>query len=282
MSDFDKAWIVVNEKSGSNEPAALEALYAAFEDNGIEIARRFCFPDDGLPDAASLDDANIPLVAIFGGDGTINSAVTKLYGWGGAVLCLPGGTMNLLPKRLHGDVPAADIVDRVARGKAVRKRPTICRTACGDALAGLLAGSGTSWGHVREAMREVDAPEILSATTEAIAKTAAGPRLVCRDPAIGREEGYPLLVIEPVAEGLNVSGYYADGTFDLLEHGLNLLRRNFRAGPHEELGVVKRLVAEGEVSTGLLLDGERYEGEREQAFEVAFCEVDLLATRHDD
>ena len=51
---------------------------------------------------AELDAAGIKRLAIFTGDGSLNAAITNLYGWGGKILVLPGGTMNLLCKRLNG------------------------------------------------------------------------------------------------------------------------------------------------------------------------------------
>ncbi len=275
-------WLVANPASGGNTPAAIEALESCCGEHGFALERRVAFPDEPLPDAAALDAAGVETLAIYAGDGTINAAVTGLYGWGGAILVLPGGTMNLLAKRLHGDSPAEEIIARVGAGSARRVRPKVARTAHGDALAGLLAGPGTSWYAVREAMRDADIAAMAESAGEAFAETTGGAMLHCAEPNLGREDGYPLLEITPGQWGLQVDAYYAQNAGEFILQGLALLRRQFREGPHDRLGLLDRLaVADGATGPiGLSIDGERVEGGAREEFTVAACEVDLLASEN--
>lgn len=275
-------WLVANPASGSNTPAAVEALESCCGEHGFMLDRRVAFPDEPLPDAAALDAAGVETLAVYAGDGTTNAAVTGLYGWGGAVLVLPGGTMNLLAKRLHGASPTEEIVARVGAGAARRVRPKVARTAYGDALAGLLAGPGTSWYAVREAMREADIAAMAESAGEAFAETTGGAMLHCAEPRLGRDDGYPLLEITPGQWGLQVDAYHAQNASEFIQQGLALLRRQFRDGPHDRLGLLDRLaVADGANGPiGLSIDGERVEGGAREEFTVAACEVDLLATEN--
>lgn len=275
-------WLVANDSSGSNSPAALGALENHCGENGFTVARRIAFPNEELPTPAALDGAGIDLLAIYAGDGTVNGAVTGLYGWGGAVLVLPGGTMNLLSLRLHGDMAIDEIIARAASGAARRVRPKVARTAYGDALAGLLAGPGTAWYAVREAMRQADVVEMTGSASEAIAETTGGSTIRCRDPQLGREEGYPLLEITPGQWGMQLDAFYAETPGEYLQQGWALLRRRFREGPHDRLGLIDRLtIADGaDERIGLLIDGEPAEGGPVEEFVVADCEVDLLATEN--
>lgn len=274
--------LVANEKSGSHSAAAVAVLESCCGENGFPVARRIAFPDESLPDAEALDAAGIELLAVYAGDGTVNSAVTRLYGWGGAVLVLPGGTMNLLSHRLHGDAAMEAIVARVAAGTARRVRPKVARTAYGDALAGLLAGPGTAWYAVREAMREADVVEMAESASEAIAETTGGSMLRCCEPRFGRDEGYPLIEITPGQWGLQIDAFHAESPGEYLQQTWALLRRQFRDGPHDRLGLLDRLaVADSERRpVGLLIDGEPVEGASREEFTVAACEVDLLATEN--
>ena len=273
-------WLVANPASGSNTPAAIEALESCCGEHGFALERRVAFPDEPLPDAAALDAAGVETLAIYAGDGTINAAVTGLYGWGGAILVLPGGTMNLLAKRLHGDSPAEEIVARVGAGAARRVRPKVARTAHGDALAGLLAGPGTSWYAVREAMRDADIAAMAESAGEAFAETTGSAMLHCTRPRLGRDDGYPLLEITPGEWGMQLDAYHAESPGEFFQQGLALLRRQFREGPHDRLGLLDRFAVAGEngAPIGLLIDGERVEGAAREEFTVAACEVDLLAT----
>lgn len=282
MTNARSLWLVANPASGSNTPAAIEALESCCGEHGFDLRRRVAFPDEPLPDAAALDGAGIDTLAIYAGDGTVNAAVTGLYGWKGAILVLPGGTMNLLAKRLHGDSPTEEIVARVGAGAARRVRPKVARTAHGDALAGLLSGPGTAWYAVREAMRDADIAGMAGSAGEAFAETTSGAMLRCVDPRLGRDEGYPLLEITPGQWGMQLDAYYAENAGDFLLQGWALLRRQFREGPHDRLGLIDRVeVADcGGERIGLLIDGEPAEGGPREEFTVAACEVDLLATQN--
>ncbi|WP_047807954.1 diacylglycerol/lipid kinase family protein [Pelagerythrobacter marensis] len=275
-------WLVVNSASGSNTPAAIDALEDCCNDHGLTLARRIDFPDDPLPNATTLDEAGVETLAVYAGDGTINAAVTALYGWGGTILVLPGGTMNLLAQRLHGDADAQDILSRFGSGAARRVRPEVIRTAHGDALAGLLAGPGTSWYAVREAMREADIAAMADSAGEAFAETTNGAMLRCRDPQIGRSEGYPLIELTPGPWGMQIDAYYAENAGEFLQQGWALLRRQFRDGPHDRLGLLDRIAVANSAGepVGLLIDGEPAQGRAQEEFVMAACEVDLLATGH--
>lgn len=279
----DKAiWLAVNARSGSNSAAALDALRQSLESAGYSISREICFPDDSLPTPEELDRAGIETLAVFTGDGTLNAAVTGLYGWGGAVLVLPGGTMNLLCQRLHGDADADTIITRVAAGAARKVRPIVVRCEAGDATAGLLAGPGTAWASVREAMRDFDIAGIAQGATEAVSEVTGGAMMRCADPPLGRSEGYPLIEMTPSHRGIQVDAYHAEGAGEVLQQSWALLRRRFREGPHTRLGLLDRFrleSTEGE-AIEVLIDGEPATLGRQATFSVAPCEVDLLATQH--
>ncbi|QPC98726.1 diacylglycerol/lipid kinase family protein [Qipengyuania soli] len=276
-------WLIVNAKSGSNSDAAVKALYDACAERGLSIAKQISFPDEDLPDARALESANVARLFIFTGDGTLNAAITKVAGWGGEVLVLPGGTMNLLSVRLHGeDTPLEEILDRVACGAVKPVRPLMATCEQGEALAGLLVGPGTAWVNVREAMRDLDVAGVAQGTSAAVAETTTGPKVRLIEPARGHEEGYPLIEITPSDRGMQVDGYRSDGAGDLLQQGWALLRRRFREGPHERLGMLDTMTIESCAGDPIevLIDGEPATLGPRAEFSVAPCKVDLLATDH--
>ena len=276
-------WLVNNASSGSNDDAALAALEACCGENGLRVAQRTVFPEQDLPTPAALDAAGIDLVAVFAGDGTINSLIGALAGWTGAVLVLAGGTMNLLYHRLHGERTFEEAVAAFARGEFSRRRPGVIRSTAGNAYAGLLAGPGTSWGRVREAMREAAVVELAESTVTAIDETLTGEMIRCVEPALGRPEGYPLVCLEPGDEDIEVLAYYAETPRGYLEQAWALVRRNFREGPHEVLGRVRtvRLASTEGNPFGLLIDGEQADAAPAVEFTLAAAEVDLVATERD-
>ncbi len=280
MNAHRPIWLVNNASSGSNDDAALAALETACGEHGFCVVHRTVFPEQNLPTPAILDAAGIDRVAVFAGDGTINTVIAGLAGWGGAMLVLPGGTMNLLYHRLHGARTLDETVAAVAQGEATISRPSVIRSHHGDAFAGVLAGPGASWGRVREAMREANVVELAAGTMEAIEQTLTGEMIACTAPPLGRREGYPLLCLTPCESGIEVEAYYAETAGEYLEHAWALLRRNFREGPHDELGQAQtlRLASTEGNPFGLLIDGEPADAAPEVEFALAVCEVDLLAT----
>ncbi|PEQ12158.1 diacylglycerol kinase [Novosphingobium sp. PC22D] len=277
----DTIWLVYNEASGSNDERSLAELEEAIAAAGCEIVGRTCFPDDPAPGPSDLDAAGAGVLAIFGGDGTISSVIRGVYGWGGAVLPLPGGTMNLLSRRMHGDdAMPSEILARIGRGKARKTRPSLIRSRHGDGLTGVLAGPGTEWNEVREAMREANLLEMLTSTTEAIAWSANGPKVACRDVDCGRPEGYAAITINPEDEGLHVKGYFAETIGDYARHGVALLQHDFRNGPHDDLGRHEtiRLVCPAGEPMGLLIDGEPFDGAAEEVFRLVPSEIDIVTT----
>ena len=277
-----ETWLIVNSKSGSNNAAALRHLRDGLDAVGLSIAGETSFPDEDLPTPEQLDARHVDLITIFTGDGSVNAAVTTLYGWGGKVLVLPGGTKNLLSKRLHGDVPLEEILTRVGNHALKIVRPDMIRCDAGIALAGLMAGPGTSWVSVREAMRDFDIAGMAAGASEAMAETTGGAMIRFSHPHTDFKKDYPLIEFTPGHRGMQLDAYHADGAGEFLQQGLAMLRRNFREGPHTRLGLFDDLVlmnCEGS-PIDVLIDGEPAQLGAEATFALAPCEVDLLASDH--
>lgn len=275
-----KVWLVHNKSSGSNDDDALTSLRDAFGSAGISLVGDTCFPRDDAPKPADLDKAGADTVAIFAGDGTISSVVAGLDGWQGAVLPLPGGTMNMLSRRLHGDATAPEVVARFHGGIAQRVRPTVLQSRHAIGLTGALAGPGTAWADVREAMREPNLEELVSTVGEAISSSTGGPKVLCLDVDCGREEGYTAITLTPRDDGIEGAGYYTASLADYARQGMALLHRDFRSGPNEPLGRHQkiRLASSDKQPMGLLIDGESYDGDVEEEFELGTSRVDFWAT----
>lgn len=271
--------LVCNAASGSNDENSQAEVHAALTAAGVDVASVIQFPHDGAPDASRLDADGIEVVVTFGGDGTTHAVITGLFGWTGSALVLPGGTMNLLSKALHGDAGAPEIIARLARGPVRCVRPPVISTRHGVALTGVLAGPGAIWNEVREALREASLLEVVSAAREAISHSTNGPKVVCEQADCGRGEGYAAITINPHESGLEANGYYAESLADFAGQGIALLNRNFRNGPHDVLGVHDRLrlVCPSGEPMGLLIDGEPFDGGAQEVFRLATCGLDLLS-----
>lgn len=149
---MQRLWFITNPQSGSSDAARAEVILTALAERGLTLAGRTDFPDDPLPTPRTLGDAGVDTVVLFAGDGTINASVGTLADWGGAILVLPGGTMNMLAKELHGD---ADPVTIVAAAQDRGRRIALPFVAAGEqrALVGLIVGPAANWYRAREHIR---------------------------------------------------------------------------------------------------------------------------------
>jgi len=267
-------WLVANDASGSNDETALSAIEAILNPGRVLDAG-----SHDLPDRRALERAGVDRLVVFAGDGTVNAVVSGLQGWGGQVLVLPGGTANLLAKALHGERGALDVLRDLERMFPIRR--SCIRSSCGLALIELLAGPGASWSDVREGLREGDVAELAARTVEAVRLSTVGPMVAILEPQIGREQGYAGVRLCPGDDVMTVSGYGAETAADYFRQGLALLRRDFREGPHDDLGTHRQIVVRSleDQPVDLMIDGERRTGTPQERFLLAQLPVNLLATR---
>lgn len=271
---FSRPALVCNSQSGSYDPAIRSAIEAACRAQAAPLAATFALPDDAIPDAAELARRTIDLLIVWTGDGTINAAASRAAGWDGAILPLPGGTLNLLSKALHGDRDAPDILTDGLGGKARRARIPTIRTAEAEAFITIVAGPATRWAEVRETMRQDGLIEASRAAPDALDATMNAPGVR----VAGDERDWPAIILTPTAHGIRADGIVADRSADVLRHGLAWLGGDFRDGPTEELLTSETITLEGETPISLEYDGELQETPSPARFTLGTSAVDFVAT----
>ncbi len=280
MRDPDDTWLIYNGASGSHDEQALQDLVAALAAAGCAPARVVdC--KDGAPDTAAANAAGLGLIVIHGGDGTLSRTIGGLEGFGGAVLPLPGGTFNLLAREMFGDRDPLAIAGLLRDGRLAPVRRSCIRGEGVLALAELLAGPGAKWADVREEIRDSNIGEALVKGWDAAATSTVGPMVAVTRPQGGRADGYAGVRLCPRPSGITVDGYGTEGLGDYLQQGIAILKRDFREGPHEELGVSRTVACRS--LTGepipLMVDGERSEGGSTLTFSLDTLDCDLLGLR---
>lgn len=275
--DLSPLWLITNAASGSNSDAAVEALAALLSACGCKPMRLIRFPDEDLPTGMALDAAGVKTLAVFAGDGTINAAATKAEGWDGAILVLPGGTMNLLSKALHGYVTAQDVIARVGAGTFDRLPRPAVRTSQGTALVEVLAGPGAMWADVRESVRDFDLGAVAETFSKALRETREGAGVTIASSA--KADGYRALRVAPDEDGLQVEGYDFSDFADFAAQGFAMLvKRDFRLGPHDDLGHFATVECTSDSPIALMIDGERRQGTPCETFTRIVFPVDFIAT----
>ena len=195
-------WFITNPASGSATAAKAEALVAVFEERGLALVGRTAFPKDDLPTSEELDAAGADTVVLFAGDGTINAAVCALAKWSGAILILPGGTMNLLAKELHGTADPAAIIHAAHEHGEIVALPFV-EAGQHRALVGLILGPATSWVHARELVRSGKLRGLVRALRHGIRRTfSRGIRL---EGVPGLEHHAQAVFVRPGKERLDIA-----------------------------------------------------------------------------
>jgi hypothetical protein len=233
-----------------------EALKAA----GISVGHVVQLPDDDCPDRSAIEKLAVEAVAVLSGDGTVASLCEELRGWAGTLLVLPCGTMNLLSRRLHGDIALPELLEKLESATLETARMPVVLLGQHEILTGLTVGPSTRWGEVREGIRHGDVTALAEIVPEAWSETLADEGVWVE----GHErQPYAAIFVEPNdSETLSVIAFRANNIGDMLGHGVAWLRRDFREGPRDELGTMADVVIVGDdKETGLLIDGEYEDGQ---------------------
>lgn len=248
-----KIWFISNAGSGSASPDKVAALVELFAGKGWDLMGHSHFPHDMLPDAATLDAAGVDTAILYAGDGTINAAIGALQGWHGAFLLLPGGTMNLLVKALHGDGDPAAIVAASMTQSILVALPFV---AGGEyrAYVALIVGPATSWFRAREQVRAGKIGGLGRAIGHAWARTfGRGIRL---GGAYGLPAGAQAVLISPKGAQLRLAAVDARDWRSIAVLGWDWLTGDWLAAAAVTESVAPTVSIEGDRPVQALFDGE--------------------------
>lgn len=276
-SAFTRPALLYNLRSGSSDDAVVERLAQLCADHGAAIAATFALPDGDIPTPAALAEAGADLLIVLSGDGTVNAAAAALESWDGALLPLPGGTLNLFHKRLHGDRPPEEILLDALEGRARRVHPPTIRSDAGRAYIGVIAGPTTAWAEVREQFRQLSLSGLAETIPGAIDATLYGDGVRIR----GSDESFQAINLTPEDDRILAEGLITDSAGSILRHGIAWLAGDFREGPSVDLSEQRSVVIEGKGSIGLLLDGEPAELPSGSTYRLEASPLAFIATVSD-
>ncbi|MGN7929954.1 diacylglycerol/lipid kinase family protein [Sphingopyxis sp. 22461] len=273
-SSFNRPALICNLRSGSSDEALVGRLTEICHAAGAPLVRTIILPDADLPSAATLEGDGIDLLLVLSGDGTLNAAAGRLETWRGAMLPLPGGTLNLFHKTLHGDRSPEDILHDALAGKAQSVHPPTILCDAGRAYIGVIAGPTTAWAEVREQFRSLSLSGLAETIPEAIDATLYGDGVRIR----GSDESFQAINLTPKPDRILAEGLITDSAGSILSHGIAWLGGDFREGPSVDLSERRAVVIESKGSIGLLLDGEPAELPSGATYRLEASPLAFLAT----
>jgi len=271
-----RLWLITNHASGSAGTEKCAAIEAIFAERGLALAGRTFFPDEALPDGAALDAATVDTVILFAGDGTINAAACKLDAWGGSALILPGGTMNMLAKRLHGDADPAAIVHAAHESRSSIKLPYV-EAGPHRAFVAMIAGPATTWARAREIVRGGQISRLWRALRLAWARSWRdgvsvfdGTRLRSRCNAV---------IVMPAADGcLKISAVAAERWGEVARLGWDYVTGDWHDAPAVDDSRSGRATIRGRPAIHALFDGEEAKLASPATIRAGISELSFVTT----
>jgi diacylglycerol kinase family enzyme len=271
-----RLWFITNIVSGSATSAKCDAIEAVFAERGLTLAGRTRFPDEDLPMPESLDAARVDTVVLFAGDGTINAALCRLADWTGAILILPGGTMNLLAKALHDALDPAAII-HAAHEKGRRVALPFVEAGPHRAFVGLILGPAARWVSAREAARSRRFGRMIRAIDLAWQRSFGRGVRVTGAPRLRR--GYQAVYVTPASQALSVAAIDARDWGSIAELGWSFLTGDWVTARSVETARADRLTVAGRKPVLALFDGEPVMLEPGTSIVGGQTEPRFLATR---
>ena len=274
--------VVVNAASGSVGLAAPKAARAELEAFGLDPDIFAAVPGgDSVSDCLDKAFATKPdLVVILAGDGTASAAAQRAGMSGPLIAPLPGGTMNMLPHALYGQVKWPEALRNALEHGEVR-------TLGGGSVDGrdffvaAVLGSPALWAEAREAARAGEHRKALIRAQRALRRAFTGRLRYSLDGRRGKAEALSLLCPlisqampddEPALEAAAINTHNSAQVFRLAMHAI---ADDWRNDPAVDVGrcVSGRVWASGRIPA--ILDGEpvRLGAGAELAYRKQACRV---------
>lgn len=253
---------VLNTGSGGCDAQAPARMRAVFGAAGLGHAEVVPAAPDALGKA--LDDAiaEAEVVVALGGDGTMRAAAAKCGAAGKLLIPLPGGTMNMLPRALHGDATWDKALAAVLAAPAIRELSG--GEAEGQAFFCVaILGAPSLWADVREALRGGRLAEAFARMLTAIRRSSEALDFSLGDEVAGAAEAVAVicpLVAKDMSDDrrdLEAAALNPVTASDMFRLAFHAVFEEWRADPSVTLAKVKRVSVRGGGRVPGILDGEK-------------------------
>lgn len=149
-----KVGVIINTSSGGCDLESEQKMLSILMGAGVVEPKVWCGEAKEMERFfAEAAGQKLEVLIVLGGDGTIRTAAEACAEKGSYLIPLPGGTMNMLPRALYGDLPWEEALKRaltapstkvLSGGRVVNKQFFIAA----------IVGAPALWTQPRESMRE--------------------------------------------------------------------------------------------------------------------------------
>jgi diacylglycerol kinase family enzyme len=259
-----KVGVVINTSSGGCNLESEQKMLSILKGAGMVEPKRWCGGADQMEQSfAEAARHKLDVLIVLGGDGTIRTAAEACAREDRYLIPLPGGTMNMLPRALYGDVSWEDALKNTVTAPSAKVLSS-GRIADKQFFVAAILGAPSLWAEPRESIREGDIPDALEKGRVAFQKMfetkvqyhisgkkkgdAEAVALIC--PLISEElsdseQALELAVVD-VENAAELMGLVTAAAFGKWRHDRNIL-----------LTKTKRLSVQSSKDIPAMLDGER-------------------------
>ena len=237
-------------------------MRAIFTDHGLSDATVYSVSPRRVRQSLLKAAEEADIICVLGGDGTLRTAAGICGPANKLLIALPGGTMNMLPRALHGEVGWEAALTATLAGPRVR---TVSGGKAGRHVffCAAIVGAPSLWADAREAMRDGLPVEAVKRSITAIRRADDSLEYQFDDGAHGQAEAV-VVVCPLVSKTLNADDAFLEaaavepvtamGLFSLAFHAAFT---DWRQDPAVAVSRVKSVSLVGHGRVPVILDGER-------------------------
>jgi diacylglycerol kinase family enzyme len=151
-----KVGAIINTSSGDCDLESEQKMLSILKRAGIAEPKMWCGEADQMePSFAEAAGQKLEVLIVLGGDGTIRTAAEVCAEEGLYLIPLPGGTMNMLPRALYGEVSWGDALKNTLTAPSA-KVLSGGRIADKQFFIAAIVGAPALWTQARESIRDGD------------------------------------------------------------------------------------------------------------------------------
>jgi diacylglycerol kinase family enzyme len=162
-----KVGAIINISSGGCDSESEAEILDILEGAGVTNCKTWCGESNQIERAfAEATTNNLGVLVVLGGDGTIRTAAEACTGTDSYLLPLPGGTLNILPRALYGDLSWQEALKTTLAAPLMK---ALSGGRVGDELffVAAIVGAPGLWMEARESIRERDIVDAVEKSTVA-------------------------------------------------------------------------------------------------------------------
>jgi diacylglycerol kinase family enzyme len=153
LSD-SKVGVIINTSSGRGDSESEQKMFSILTRAGIVEPKVWCGEAKEMERSfAEAAGQKLEVLIVLGGDGTIRTAAEACAEKDSYLIPLPGGTMNMLPRALYGNLPWDEALKKTLTAPSA-KVLSGGRVANKRFFIAAIVGAPALWTQPRESMRE--------------------------------------------------------------------------------------------------------------------------------